>query len=52
MDVSDGQYVAAQDPTAQEPQSVAIVENRAYVTNRLSDTISVFEFGEPCTEKK
>ncbi len=48
MDVSDGQFAVAQDPTAKEPQSVAIIENRAYVTNYLSDTISVFEFGEPC----
>jgi DNA-binding beta-propeller fold protein YncE len=52
MDVSDGQYLAAQDPTARQPQSAAIVGNKAYVTNQLSDTISVFEFGEPCAEKK
>lgn len=52
MDVTDGQFAVAQDSTAREPQSVAIIENRAYVTNRLSDTISVFEFGEPCAEKK
>lgn len=49
MDVSDGQYAVGQDPTAREPQSVAIIEKRAYVTNFQSDTISVFEFGEPCT---
>jgi hypothetical protein len=48
----DGQFAVGQDPTAREPQSVAIIENRAYVTNYRSDTISVFEFGEQCAEKK
>jgi len=48
MDASDGAFIVGQDPTAREPQSVAIIENRAYVTNYRSDTISVFEFGEPC----
>jgi YVTN family beta-propeller protein len=52
MAVSDGQFAVGQDPTAQEPQSVAIIEDRAYVTNRLSDTISAFKFGGPCAEKK
>jgi YVTN family beta-propeller protein len=52
MDATDGEFISAQDPTANEPQSVAIIENRAYVTNYRSDTISVFEFGEQCAEKK
>lgn len=52
MDVTDGEFAVAQDPTAKEPQSVAIVEKWAFVTNRLSDTVSVFEFNGVCTEKK
>jgi DNA-binding beta-propeller fold protein YncE len=52
MDATDGEFISAQDPTANEPQSVAIIENRAYVTNYRSDTISVFEFGEQCAEKE
>ncbi len=52
MDVSDGEFLVGQDPEAREPQSVAIIENLAYVTNYLSDTISVFKFGEQCAEKK
>jgi DNA-binding beta-propeller fold protein YncE len=48
MDATNGQYQVAKDPTARQPQSVAIVGNLAYVTNHDSDTISVFQFGDPC----
>jgi YVTN family beta-propeller protein len=52
LDLADGQFLVASDPSAKEPQESAIIGDQAYVTNRLSDTISVFKFGEPCTQSK
>lgn len=48
VDLPSGQVLGVfEDAAAQEPQEAAIVEGLVYVTNRVSDTISIFDLG-PC----